>query len=205
MKQIIIFLLLVIIGILGYNFYEKWQRFHPPNYHYKAEQVVDANHSNKDLLMNYYQAVEALNGYVITQWGANEIDVRNPEDDDAQTVAAVSEYNKKLGAVKYYESQLLNTKVAEPEVEQTLSEEDMRNQLVYKMFNADPKGNTLRLGERNAFIYEIQRLLVENGDSIRRDGLFRTETFNALRSFEERKGLLADGRLDLITLEYLLK
>jgi len=204
MKQIIIVLLILIVGIMGYNFYKKYQRFNPPNYEYQVSETIDANHPNKELLLNYYQAVEALNGAVITQWSANGIDVRNPEDDDKQTLAAVSEYNKKLAFVKYFEGQLLNPTKEKP-IAAEPSEAAKKKMLVAEMFYANPNGNSLRLGERSALVYEIQKMLIDKGDSIKNDGLFRTETFNALKAFEEKNGLFPDGKLDGITLEYLLK
>lgn len=203
MKQIIIFLLLIVIGIMGYNVYQRYQRFHPPNYEYKSSETVDASHPDKALLLNYYEAVEALNGVVITQWSANGIDVRNPKDDNKQTLAAVSDYNKKLGFVKYFESQLLNAPAKEP-VRREHSEEETKKMLLAEMFHANPAANSLRLGDKGALVYEIQRVLIQKGDSIRHDGVFSTETFNALKSFEEKHGLLADGKLDAITLQYLL-
>ena len=203
MKQIIIFLLIIILGIIGFNVYQKYQRFNPPSYEYQATETIDANHPNKALLLDYYQAVEALNGAIITQWGANGIDVRNPKDDDKQTLAAVSEYTRKLGFVKYFESQLLNESVEEA-VKTELSEEAKKKMLIAEMFHANPTTNSLRLGDRGALVYEIQRILIQKGDSIELDGLFNIETFNALKSFEEKNGLLPDGKLDAITLQYLL-
>ena len=82
MKAIIIFLLAIIAGIMSYNFYHTWYRFHPPNYRYSTDVKVPDNHPDKGLLLNYHEAVEKLNGYIITQWSAYDIDVRNPEDDD---------------------------------------------------------------------------------------------------------------------------
>lgn len=204
MKQIIIVLLILIIGIMGYNFYKKYQRFNPPNYEYQLSETIDPNHPDKALLLDYYQAVEALNGAVITQWSANGIDVRNPKDDDKQTLAAVSGYNKKLAFVKYFEGQLLNAP-EEKSVEKEPSEADKKKMLIAEMFYANPNGNSLRLGERSALVFEIQQMLIDKGDSIKHDGLFRTETFNALKAFEEKNGLFPDGKLDGLTLEYLMK
>ena len=53
-------------------------------------------------------------------------------------------------------------------------------------------------------MYEIRQILIQKGDSIELNGLLNSETFNALKSFEEKNGLLPDGKLDAITLEYLL-
>lgn len=204
MKQIIIFLLVVIVGILGYNFYKKHQRFNPPNYEYQLPEGIANRSEISPLWLDYYESVEALNGYVITQWGAEGIDVRNPGDKDSQTVAAVSIYRKKLAAVKMYEAKLLQPEKEKVE-ENRLSEEEKKKLLVQNIFLENPASNSLRLGERGAFVYEIQKILQKKGYEIPLDGLFRNATYEALKSFEEKQGLFPDGRLDAITLDRLLQ
>ena len=54
-------------------------------------------------------------------------------------------------------------------------------------------------------IQNLSRFLKEKGYDIPTDGLFREVTFNTIRSFEEKNALFPDGKLDLLTLEYLLK
>ena len=204
MKQIIIFLLVIILALIGYGQYKQYKRFTLTEYEYKIPETLDVTNADKGLLLDYYEAVEALNGYVITQWSSDEIDVRNPGDDDEENNAAVSEYRKKLANVKFYESQLLNPSVSEkPKTE--LYEAENKNKLIWKMFNSDPARNSLKIGDKNALVYELQRLLISNGEKIQLDGLFKTETFEALKTFEEKNQLFADGKLDAITLDYLLK
>lgn len=60
-------------------------------------------------------------------------------------------------------------------------------------------------GEKNAIIYEVQKKLVEQGETVRIDGVYRIETLNAIKAFEEKNNLLADGYLDELTLELLFK
>ena len=204
MKQIIIFLLLCIVGLIGYGQYKKYKRFSFSEYAYKIPETIDISKADKGLLLDYFEEVEAVNGYVITQWSSEEIDVRNPKSDDDEEMAAVSEYRKKLANVKFYEAQLLNPS-EKKETITVLSEADEKKLLISKMFNHNPGANSLRLGERSALVYEVQRLLIEKGNSIVHDGLFRAETFNALEAFEAKHGLFPDGKLDAITLEYLLK
>ncbi|GHC43907.1 peptidoglycan-binding domain-containing protein [Ulvibacter litoralis] len=206
MKQIIIFLLVVIVALIGFGQYKKYKRFSMTEYEYKIPETVDIANADKGLLLDYYEAIEAVNGYVITQWSAESIDVRNPSDDDDDVVAAVSEYRKKLANVKYYEG-LLSAPVAKEEVQtqEELSEVQKKNNLLKKIFYDNPQANSLRLGERSPVVYEVQRLLNEKGDSIVHDGYFNTQTYNALRNFEEKSKLYVDGKLDAITLEYLLK
>lgn len=204
MKQIIIFLLVVIVGVMGYNMYKKHQRFNPPNYSYTVPETIDANHPNKALLLDYHEAVSVLDGYVITQWAANGIDVRNPKKDNEETLAAISEYRKKLANVSFFESQITASEVQEP-TETMPSAETERKRLISEMFHHNPSANSLRAGERSALVYEIQGLLIQKGDSLTQDGLFRAETFTALKSFEEKNGLFSDGKLDALTLSALLQ
>ena len=204
MKQIIIFLLILILAAIGYGQYAKYKRFSLTEYEYKVPENLDVNLADKGLLLDYYEAVETVNGHVITQWSSDGIDVRNPADDDEEELAAVSEYRKKLANVKFYEAQLLNPSEAE-KPKKAPSETELKKQMTRGMFYANPSANELRRGERSAMVYEIQRLLNEKGDSIEHDGLFNVETFNALKAFEEKNKLFPDGKLDAITLEYLLK
>ena len=203
MKKIIIFLLLVILGFIAWGQYKEYKRFTLESYEYQVPENIASIDTTDDLLLDYYEAVEQVNGYVITQWSANEIDVRVPEDDDEVTQAAVKEYGDLLAKVKYYENLILSPKETPKKVENK-GQLDQRKELIRAQFYADPKGNELRLGDRNALVFEIQRILIAHGDSILHDGLFRQETFNALRNFEQANGLFPDGKLDALTLEKLL-
>ena len=60
-------------------------------------------------------------------------------------------------------------------------------------------------GEKNAIIYEVQKRLVSLGDSIKIDGVYRIETLNAIKNFETKNNLLADGYLDVLTIDLLFK
>ncbi|NND62351.1 MAG: peptidoglycan-binding protein [Flavobacteriaceae bacterium] len=203
MKQIIIFLLVVILGVIVYGQYKKYKRFSLSEYEYTIPEDLKVELANKGLLLDYHRAIEAVNGHIITQWSAHKIDVRNPKKDNERTKAAVNTYRELLANVGYFESQIKNPmKKKEPK---EMNSEMERNLMVQKMFYANPEGNSLRLGQSGALIFEVQRLLNEKGDSIKQDGLFNRETFTALQSFEDQNGLLPDGKLDALTLSYLLK
>ncbi|GEQ84946.1 hypothetical protein ULMS_04540 [Patiriisocius marinistellae] len=199
MKALIFLLLFIIVAILGYNFYNTYQRFHPDTYEYTAHKSIDANHPNKAMLLDYQEAIADLNGYIITQWSANDIDVRNPENDNAQTLAAVATYAKKKGIVSYFESQL----TAPIQEKTTKTEEQIRDEFVKEMYKFNPQ--TLHVGNKGALVFELQRLLNNKGEVIKIDGVFNTETLNALKAFESKKGLYVDGQLDAMTLDYLLQ
>ncbi len=216
MKQIIIFLLVIILGIIGYGQYKQYQRFSLENYEYKISDNIDLNYHDKIMLYKYYEAVEGVNSYIASQWSAERIDVRRPKDDDAQTKIAVDTYAKKVAKVKYYEAQLEKSKslkdkgltndevklfedkgITLKELQKAESDAKMKS-----MFNNNAN---LRLGERNAFVYELQKLLVKKGFDIPVDGVYESITSNAILDFETKNNLFPDGNIDLLTLEALLK
>ncbi|SFC97335.1 peptidoglycan-binding domain-containing protein [Algibacter pectinivorans] len=217
MKQIIIFLLVIIVLAIGYNIYKEHKRFTPPEYEYVTNKNIDLNYHDRSFLLNYYKAVEDLNGHVITQWSANGIDVRNSDSDDEEELAAISKYTDKLGAVKFYEDQLVKSKTlkdsgltnANIKLLETkgisiaeFEKEKVQSKLI-ALFNDNI--SELRVGQKSVFVYELQKLLVKNGFDIPVDGLYKTITRDAILSFEEKNGLFPDGKVDLLTFEALLK
>jgi len=147
---------------------------------------------------------------------ANGIDVRTPEDDDNQTKIAVETYAKKLAKVNYYEAILENSfnlkqnGLSNIEVktieEEGIDLETFKEQEEFaKIKNLYNPNVNLYNGEKNAIIYEVQKRLVSLGDSIKIDGVYRIETLNAIKNFETKNNLLADGYLDVLTIDLLFK
>lgn len=159
--------------------------------------------SNAETLLHYHQKVADLDGHVITQWSANSIDVRNPEEDDAATLAARNTYDKLLGEVRFLE-QKLQESPPEAVTKPPSKTSDTRYRRIKELFASTPN-NTLRIGSRGALVYELQKLLNAKGSAIPEDGNFQLVTFQALRDFEASKSLYPDGKLDMLTLEYLLE
>lgn len=219
MKGIIIFLLVVITSILGYNQYHKYQRFHPNTVNYVSKDTVDNSYYDPQVVMNYYEAIEVLNGYVISQWSTNRIDVRNPKKDNQATQFAVNEYQKKLGVVKYYEAILQQSTVykakglsnAEIKIleKNELTEQELlaynRKTVFYDLFEEAIFKENLRIGNQGPWVYELQKILTSEGYPIAVDGKFKTETHNAVKDFEYKNQLYPDGILDALTLHKLLK
>lgn len=219
MKQIIIALLVVILLILGYNLYSNYQRFHSPGSDYTSTQKIDLNYHDQVLLQNYYQAIEEVNSYVRMSWSNNDVDVRNPEDNDDDTKAVVAGYTKKLGVVKYYEDRLVQSAKMKSE---GLNDKDViafeesgykakdynefiKRKFLMDTFKSNPEKYSLKVGDYSPFIYELQKILVKKGHNIPIDGLFRDITFTAVYNFEKENGLFPDGKIDAVTLDYLLR
>ncbi|MEO9570280.1 MAG: peptidoglycan-binding domain-containing protein [Polaribacter sp.] len=214
MKQLIIILLLIIAFLIGYGKYSQYKRYNSPNVDYKTDKKLDYDYHNQELVLNYFTAIENINSYVKTQWSANSIDVRAPENDDDETKLAVSNYSKKLATLKYYETKLENSATLK---DNGLSNKEIQflektgtNLQDYKktiatnkiksMFKANKK---MIYGQKSALIFEIQKKLNNKGFQIVLDGVYKIETLNAIKDFEEKNNLLADGVLDVLTLDVL--
>lgn len=219
MKQIIIALLIVILLILGFNLYSNYKRFHSPESDYVSTQKVDLNYYDSTTLQNYYQAIEEVNAYVRTAWTNDDVDVRNPDDNDDDTKAVVSGYTKKLGIVKLYEEKLVQSTKMKSE---GLNDKDViafeesgfkakdynefiKRKFLMETFKNNPEKYSLKVGDFNSFVFELQKILVKKGYNIPVDGLFRDITLKAIGAFEQKNGLFADGKVDAVTLDYLLR
>lgn len=216
MKQLIILLLLIIAFFVGYGKYNQYQRFTSPNVDYVSEKTLDLDYHNQELVLNYQNAIEDLNSFVMLQWTANKIDVRTPEEDNDVTKEAVSKYSKKLGTLKFYENKLEKSALLKKEglsnKEIKFLEENGTSLKAYKRSLENEKikclynpNKRLIYGERSVLVYEVQKKLNTFSFSILVDGLYRNETREAIKEFEEINNLLPDGVLDPITLDALFK
>jgi hypothetical protein len=216
MKQIIILLLIIIASIIGYGKYSDYKRYNAPEVNYRTEAQIDVAYHDQVLLLNYNEAIENLNGYVMLQWTANEIDVRTPEDDNLKSKNAVEKYAKKLAKVRYYEAILENSlQLKEKGLSNTqikfiqengIDLETYQRKLKYEKIKSLLTTNIkLYNGSKNAIIYEVQKELNNKGYQLTIDGVYRIETLNAIKKFEESNNLLADGLLDELTVEMIFQ
>lgn len=219
MKQILILILIVIVLIFGYNCYSDYQRFHSPGSDYVSQRKIDLNYHDQTVLLNYYQTIANLNSFVRLAWSNNNVDVRNPENDDDDTKALVNEYNQKLGAVKLYEDRLIasakmkskgwtNKDVIAFENSGFSGKEYdafLKRKFLADTFKSNPEKYALQVGDYSPFVFELQKILVKKGYNIPVDGLFRDITLQAIQSFEKKNNLFADGRVDAVMLDYLLR
>ena len=87
--------------------------------------------------------------------------------------------------------------------EQALYENQQRKEC-YDLFEKALSKKPLEIGDQGSWGYELQKNLIKEGYAIAIDGRFRIETYNALKEFENKNQLYADGILDILTLKKLL-
>lgn len=216
MKQLIIILLIIIVIFIGFGQYQQYERFNSPKVDYKTAKKIDLEYYNQDFVINYFRAVEDLNNYIKIQWTANDIDVKAPEDDDIETKLALEKYSEKIAHIKYYEAKLEKSTLLKEKglsnkeikfLEQTgkdlkTYQHELEINKIKSMFDDKQK---LSYGQTSALIYEVQKKLVANGFEVTVDGIYKIETKSAIKSFEEKNNLFADGFLDVLTLDMLFK
>jgi hypothetical protein len=212
MKQLIILLLIIIALIIGIGKYQQYQRYNSPKVNYKTDKKLDFEYHNQEVVINYYKVIEDLNSYIMMQWSANEIDVRTPEDDNEETKLAVIKYSEKLAIIAYYETKLeksLNLKANGLNNSEIKYLENIGTDLasynkllvnnkIKTMFKSNQKIN---YNQKSTLIFEVQKRLIANGYKITLDGVYKEETLNAIKVFEEKNNLFADGILDVLTLD----
>ncbi|AUC84670.1 peptidoglycan-binding protein [Polaribacter sp. ALD11] len=216
MKQIIIILLLIIAFFIGYGKYNQYKRYNSPEVNYTIDKKIDLEYHNQELVINYNKVIEELNSFVMLQWTTNNIDVRTPEDDDTKTKFAVAKYAEKLAVVKYFEAKLEKSAILKEKglsneeikfLEETGTnlkshQESLAINKIKGLFNAS---KNMRNGEKSPLIFEVQKRLIAQGYNLKNDGIFKKETMTALKNFERKNKLFADGYLDVLTLDALFK
>ena len=219
MKKILIFITILIVLLFSYSQYKDYQRFTPLNADIKPDNTIDINYHNPAVLYNYYDALEKANSYMHLQWSANNIDVRNPENEDRETVLAVNNYAEKLAKVNYFEAILKQSKKLKNEGLTNKAIKDLENKgISIKEHNKREKTEkhkqllvsmlpqkALYFGEKSAFIFEMQKLLLAKGYNIPVDGVYKKKTSNALQAFETKNNLYPDGKIDKMSLNLLLQ
>ena len=83
--------------------------------------------------------------------------------------------------------------------------EFIKRKFLMETFKSNPEKYSLKIGDFSSFVYELQKILVKKGYNIPVDGLFKQTTIEALGAFEQKNGLFPDGKLDAVTLDYLLR
>lgn len=209
MKRLLI--LLVVLSLCSYLAvqYFKDRRFNPPSdYDYPISEQIDKDFYDPIVLKTYYQTALEIGTYARALWHSEGIDVRFLEEENIASIEAVNYYNQLLVTAKQLENQLVKAKALKDEgfenfeirlmMEQGLSPEDIMLRQQAHLLN-------LKMGDTGAPVWELQKLLNQQGDSIPEDGIFNRMTQRRLMEFQVKSELFASGTVDQNTLKALLK
>lgn len=209
MKRLLI--LLIVLGICSYLAvqYFKDRRFNPPSdYDYTISEQIDKDFYDPTVLKTYYQTALEIGTYARALWHSEGIDVRFLDQENIASIEAVNYYNQLIVTAKQIENQLVRAKSLKDKgfenreirmiMEQGLTPEEISLRQQAHLLN-------LKMGDTGAHVWELQKLLNQQGDSIPEDGIFNRMTQRRLMEFQVKSELFASGTVDQKTLKALLK
>ncbi|WP_420388574.1 peptidoglycan-binding domain-containing protein [Roseivirga sp.] len=209
MKRLIFIVLLIGIGSYIAVQYLKDRRFNPPSgYDYVISTEIDTDFYDKTVVQQYYKLAYDAGSYARSLWFNDGIDVRMMDRENHESTQATDYYNKLLAAAKQLEDQLEYSKTLRDQgltkeqirvvFEQGLTPDDIKFEMHSELVG-------LKIGDNGARVWELQKLLNTQGDSIPEDGIFNILTRQRLRTFQQSNQLFPSGEVDTKTLKALLK
>lgn len=202
MKQILIAILIAIIGLWGYSIYANGKRFKfPSEYDYTKSESIDPQYHNPLLLDEYLMLSQDIGEYARRQWRHEKIDVRQPDSQDDEEMAAADRYKRMIAradmlgtlltqSAEWKSEGLTNDAVALKELGEA-GAESFSDQIMSSVISAP-----LKRGDRSQTVMEFQKLLASKGFELKIDGIFDAETEAAVRSFQNKNGLFESGQID---------
>lgn len=209
MKQLFYLVVIIVLPIILFFQYQNWRRFHPPStYEYTINEEVDTDYFDPQVVQNYYTAALEAGNYARYCWAEHDIDVRHADLSDPEEAKHVKRYQQHLSSAQYLEGKLLrSTKLKR----QGYTQEEIQKIVETGQTPAEMLAERLKnvelyavKGSRNALVFEIQRILKEQGYQLPVDGIYRDSTEMCVRMFQEKNELYPSGVIDQQTLIQLL-
>ena len=208
MKRLLLIIAVIILAIIAYFEYQAYTRFNPPNdYSYVINDSIDTNYFNPLLLQQYYENVYELSAFARAKWANEGIDVLFPEENNTSKAAA-KHYNNLLAMTAKLEDKLIfSASLKKQGYDNTDIQQIIEKGLSLKTFDLMQKSNLigLRIGDESQSVWDMQKIFIQMGYDIPKDGKFGIETESALKDFQTKNDLYASGVLDNTTLRILLK
>ncbi|KOY85582.1 hypothetical protein AD998_04930 [bacterium 336/3] len=201
MKRVFTFLIILLLGVLVFFQVKNYRKFSSKNaYDYVINtKDIDINYYDSKLVLEYFETATKLGNFAREQWVNHGVDVLFPENDNIQSINASTTYQKMLSRVKFLEAKLINSQKIKAQgfnndaiayiEKHGISE---KQYAVHSMI----MGKVFKKGDRDAIIWEVQKLINQKGITILIDGFFNDETEVAIKKIQEQKQVYPSGVLD---------
>jgi len=208
MKRLLLILAIILCGIVGYFQYQDYQRFNPPSdYSFAISDEIDVNYFDPLILQQYYDNAYELDAYGREKWANEDIDVRYPTEGEASQRAA-DYYNKKLSITHKLQDLLIYSA--------NLKKKGFNNRQIKDIMESGLSPDTyailqntqyigLKRGDQSHQVWEIQKMFIDLGYEIPKDGKFGPETEAAVKDYQTKNDLFESGVINENTLRKLLK
>lgn len=208
MKNLFFLVVIITLPLIAFFQFQNWRKFHPPkNYTEIPSTEIDTNYHNPELVMKYYTSIQQAATYARYCWKEHRVDVRSDYPADSKKQQFLLTYQNYLAT-----AQMLKQKLTQSA---QWKKQGYSNEEIQKMENMGEMPSELKqlitnkvlakIGDTNQMVYHIQRKLVERGYAMPIDGVFKSETEDALKNFQRDQSMFASGILDRITLERLFE
>lgn len=209
MKKLVISIFLVLLLIIIFFQFQNYRRLNPPDaYEYKINKEVDVNYHNPTFVKDYYKGAYEIGTFARELWYNNRIDVLFSNHKSEQSVNATKVFNSMKIKVVEIENILLNSAKLK---KQGFSNHEIQEMEISGMgpgefmLNKYFETTTLKIGDNNQAVLEMQKILRNKGYFLRVDGIFDIETKSAVQQFQKKNGIYSSGIVDKRTLIQLMK
>lgn len=208
MKRLLLILVIVICAVVIYSQYQNYKRFNPPSeYTFTISSEIDVNYYDPLILQQYYDNAYELASYGRDKWANESIDVKYPREDEKSQKAAAY-YNQKLSLTHRFQDLLIHSA--------TLKKRGFDNKQIKEIMESGLSPETyimlsntqfvgLKRGDQSHEVWEIQKMFINLGYEIPKDGKFGIETETAVKDYQIKNDLYGSGVINEITLRKLLK
>lgn len=210
MKQLFYLICIIGLPLIVFFQYDKYRRHHPESvYAYTVSEEIDTDYHDPDKVLRYYQLSEEIGSYGRYCWKEEKVDVLRSDTSDPEAGPMTRRYQELMASARFLENKLEqsarwkkagydNEQIAQMELGLGTESED--EQAMEAVLNNQVLA---RLNEKSALVYEVQKKLEARGMTLRVDGIFRFETQQKVREFQETEKLFPSGAIDLATMRRL--
>lgn len=202
--------MIITLPVIAYFQWVKYKRFHPPtDYEFALNDSIDVNYHDPDVILQYYLIAEQVGTYARNAWKEFGVDVKVGSNYKPTEQQYVNTYQQMIAKGNLLEGKLLSSARLKSkgwtndQIKQWENGTFTQKDLTLESWRNNPI--LARIEDKSAMVFNIQKLLIDRGYEIPHDGIFREETTNAIRSFQESEGIYPNGIATLETVNRLLK
>lgn len=199
MKKIFYLVIIVALPIIAFLQYKDYTRFRPEaGYDFELNEGIDVNYYNQAMVNEYFSNAVEIGAVARRFWYNSEIDVRFPDESiQAQNGSAL--YKQLIARNTFIERKLLQSAQYKKDGysnEQILDFENGIDPDRRKLMEQKPNYIGLTTGNTSSYAWNVQKQLAAKGYTLPLDGVFLTESDNALKLFQSDNDLFPSGIVD---------
>lgn len=206
MKKIFYLVIIITLPIIAFFQYQDYTRFRPEaEYDFVLSNDVDVNYYDQTLVKEYFNNGVEIGAVARRFWYGSDIDVKFPDESiQAQNAAAL--YNQLIARNTFIQRKLVKSaeyKTSGYSNDQILELENGIDPNKRKLMDQRANYIGLTTGNTSSYAWNVQKQLSSKGYTLPLDGVFLTESDNALKLFQTDNEMFPSGIVDQETFDAL--